>query len=201
MAEQTIKDVKKEMYLIMHKALEMVELTEDGFTKSKLSALDQADELAKEIQTKEDGLTAMLAKMAAGNPDARALLTVPSHIEKIATSIKRITENSRSRIKEGMLFSDRAILETGKLFTKAKEVLKKAGEAAVTGSKTTIETTFQEIDAIERMANDFATAHEERLVTGECSPKSSSTYLCILYAFEDMGAHLKSATKRLTAAP
>jgi len=197
MSEQTIKDVKKEIYLIMHKALEMVELTEDGFTKNKLSSLDQADELAREIHAKEDTLTAMLAKMAASQPDARALLTVPSHIEKIATSITRITENSRARIREGMLFSDRAILETGKLFTKAKEVLKKAGESAVTGSKNTIATTLQEVDAIERMANDFATAHEERLVTGECSPKSSSTYLCILYAFEDMGAHLKDATKRL----
>jgi len=197
MPEQTIKDVKKEIYLIMHKALEMVELTEDGFTKNKLSALDRADELSKEIHEKEDHLTATLAKLASSNAEARSLLTVPSHIEKIATSIKRITENSRSRIKEGMLFSDKAILETGKLFTKTKEILKKAGEAAVTGSKATIENTLAESDTIERMANDYATAHEERLVTGECSPKSSSTYLCILYAFEDMGAHIKDATKRL----
>ncbi len=197
MPEQTIKDVKKEIYLIMHKALEMVELTEDGFTKNKIASLDEADDLAKEIHAKEDLLTEMLAKMASTNTEARALLTVPAHIEKIATSIKRITENSRARIREGMLFSDRAILETGKLFTKAKEVLKKSGEAAVTGSKTTIENTLKEIDVIERMANDFATAHEERLVTGECSPKSSSTYLCILYAFEDMGAHIKDATKKL----
>ncbi len=197
MPEQTIKDVKKEIYLIMHKALEMVELTEDGFTKNKIAALDEADDLAKEIHDKEDLLTEMLAKMASTNAEARALLTVPAHIEKIATSIKRITENSRARIREGLLFSDRAILETGRLFTKAKEVLKKSGEAAVTGSKTTIENTLKEIDVIERMANDFATAHEERLVTGECSPKSSSTYLCILYAFEDMGAHIKDATKKL----
>ena len=35
MAEQTIKDIKKDIYLIIHKALEMVELTEDGFTKNK----------------------------------------------------------------------------------------------------------------------------------------------------------------------
>lgn len=200
MTEQTIKNAKKEIYLIMHKALEMVELTEDGFTKNRIPALDQADELAKEIHAKEDALTAMLAKLAGSNAEARTLLTVPSHIEKIATSIKRITENSRARIREGMLFSDRAILETGKLFSKAKEVLKKAGEAAVTGSKSTIENTLQEIDTIERMANEFATAHEERLVTGECSPKSSSTYLCILYAFEDMGAHVKNATRRLITA-
>ncbi len=198
MAEQTVKDLKKDIYLIMHKAQEMVELTEDGFTKSRLSSLDQADELAREIHTKEDVLTAALAKLASSNPEARTILTVPSHIEKIATSIKRITENSRARIKEGMLFSDRAILETGKLFTKTKEVLKKAGEAAVTGSKATIDNALAECTVIERMANEFATAHEERLVTGECSPKSSSTYLCILYAFEDMGAHIKDATQRLS---
>jgi phosphate:Na+ symporter len=197
MPEQTVKDLKKDIYLIMHKALEMLELTEDGFTKNKLSSLDQADELAKEIHVKEDVLTATLAKMSAANSEARSLLTVPSHIEKIATSLKRITENSRARIKEGMLFSDKAILETGKLFTKTKEVLRKAGETAVTGAKATVESVLAESDAVERMANEFATSHEERLVTGECSPKSSSTYLCILYAFEDVGAHIKDATKKL----
>jgi len=197
MPEQTVKDIKKEIYLIMHKAQEMLELTEDGFTKNKISALDEADEIAKEIHTKEDLLTGTLAKMASANIEARALLTVPSHIEKIASSIKRITENSRARIKEGQLFSDKAILETGKLFTKTKDLLKKAGEAIVTGAQATVAHSISESDAIERMANDFATAHEERLVTGECSPKSSSTYLCILYAFEDMGTHIKNTIYRL----
>jgi Na+/phosphate symporter len=197
MPEQTVKDLKKDIYLILHKAQEMLELTEDGFTKNRLSPLDEADEISREIHAKEDNLTAALAKMASTNNEARTLLTVPSHIEKIATSIKRITENSRDRIKEGMLFSDKAILETGKLFTKTKEVLKKAGEAAVTGAKATVDVALAESDTVERMANEFATAHEERLVTGECAPKSSSTYLCILYAFEDMGAHIKNATKRL----
>lgn len=199
MSEQTIKDLKKEIYLLMHKAQEMLELTEDGFMKSKLASLDQADELAKEIHAKEDVLTATLAKMASTNSDARALLTVPSHIEKAATSIKRITENSRVRIKEGMLFSDKAINETGKLFTKTKDVLKKAGEAAVTGAQAALETARDDADSMERMANEFSTAHEDRLVTGECSPKSSSTYLCILYAFEDMGGHIKNAVKRFSA--
>ncbi len=198
MTDQTVKDLKKDIYLVMHKAQVMLELTEDGFMKNKLSSLDEADELAGEIHTKEDLLTATLAKMSSADSEARALLTVPSHVEKIATSIKRITENSRSRIKEGLLFSDKAILETGKLFAKAKDVLKKAGEASVTGAAATVDGALAESDAIERMANEFATAHEERLVTGECSPKSSSTYLCILYAFEDMGAHIKDAVKRLS---
>ena len=197
MSDLNVKDVKKDIYLAMHKAQSMLELTEDGFMKSKTSSLDQADELAVEIQTKEDNLTSVLAKMSSANSEARAILTVPAHIEKIAVSIKRIGENSRSRIKEGLLFSDKALLETGKLFTKSKDILKKAGEAAVTGSQATLQSVLADSDALERMANDFATAHEERLAAGECSPKSSSTYLSILYAFEDMGAHIKDTINKL----
>ena len=197
MQEQTIKDLKKEIYLVMHKTQEMLELTEEGFMKSKLPSLDQADELAKEIHVKEDALTTSLAQLSAANVDARTILTVPAQIEKIATSIKRITENTRVRIKDGMLFSDKAINETGKLFAKSKEVLKKASEAAMTGSSAAIASILSEANTIERMANDYATAHEDRLVSGECAPKSSSTYLCLLYAFEDMGAHLKEAVKKL----
>jgi Na+/phosphate symporter len=126
------------------------------------------------------------------------LLSVPSHIEKIATSIKRITESNRTRIKEGLLFSDKALNETGKLFAWTKDVLKKAAEASVTGVQAAIETTMADADAMERMANNFSTAHEDRLVTGECSPKSSSTYLCILYAFEDMGAQIKNVVSKLS---
>jgi len=198
MSEQTIKDLKKEIYLLMHKAQEMLELAEDGFMKNKLTSLDRADELMKEIHAREDVLTATLAKMASTNSEARILLSVPSYIEKIATSIKRITESNRARIKEGMLFSDKAINETGKLFAWTKDVLKKSAEAAVTGVQTAVESAMADANAMERMANNFATAHEDRLVTGECSPKSSSTYLCILYAFEDMGAHIKNAVTKLS---
>lgn len=198
MAEQTVKDLKKEIYLLIHKAQSMLEVSEDGFMKGKMSSLDQAEELAKEIHAKEDVLTAALAKMAATNSEARSILSVPANVEKIATAIKRISENSRERIREGLLFSDKAIFETGKLFSKTKDILKKASEAAVTGAPATIETVLSETDALERMANDFATAHEERLVTGECSPKASSNYLCILYAFDDMGAYIKNAVKKLS---
>ncbi len=198
MQEQTIKDLKKEIYLMMHKAQEMLELVEDGFMKSKLASLDQADELVKEIHSREDVLTTTLAKMASTNNEARTLLTVPSHIEKIATIIMRITDSSRTRIKEGLLFSDKAVNETEKLFAFTMDVLKKSAEAAITGSESAIKTTIADADAMERMANNFATAHEDRLVTGECSPNSSSTYLCILYAFEDMGTHIKNVVKRLS---
>jgi Na+/phosphate symporter len=198
MSERTVKDLKKEIYLTLHTAQSMLELIEDGFMKNKLSSLDQADDLAREMHAKTDALTASLAKMASADPEARALLTATSHIEIIASNIRRINEGCRARVREGLLFSDKGIRETGMLFATSKEMLKKAGEATVTATPAAVESALTESDAIGRMANEFATAHEERLMACECSPKTSSTYLGMLYAFEDMGAHVKDTVKKLS---
>ena len=198
MPDQSMKDIKKEIYLLIHKAEQMLELTEDAFMKNKAASLDQAASFAREIKDKEDALTEKLAKAAPGSGEARVILSVPMHIEKIAISIERIAENVRVKIKEGLLFSDKAIQETGIMMKKGKEVLKKAGEAVVTGSAAGMESVKTESDAMVQMANTFSTAHEDRLVTGECSPKSSSNYLCILYAFEDIAAHTKDVLKKMS---
>jgi Na+/phosphate symporter len=68
----------------------------------------------------------------------------------------------------------------------------------VTSSPESLETVRVDSEAMIRLANDFATTHEDRLVAGECSPKASSNYLCMLYAFEDMAAHAKDAVKKLS---
>lgn len=199
MPGQTIKDIKKDIYLMLHRAQEMLDLTADAFMKSKTSKLDEAMEISKEIHRKEDDLTEALAKMAPESGEAKAILTVPSHLEKIATSVERIIEHTRNRIKHGMLFSDKAIQETGTLFKNAAGLLKNAGDTAVTGSKAGAEAVMTEGDKIVRMANDFSTAHENRLASGEASPQSSTMYLCILYAFEDLAWHAKETVKKLTA--
>jgi Na+/phosphate symporter len=199
MPGEALKEIKKELYLMLHKSREMLELTEDAFAKNKVSPLDEAEELAREIHSKEDALTEKLAKLANSNPEARAIVSVPAHVEKIASTIKRIQDNTRARIKEGMLFSDKAIQETSTMFAKAKDMVKKAGEVMVTGSKKGVEEVIAESDAIERIVSDFTTAHENRIVSGEASPKSSTVYLCILYAFEDMAAHIKDAVRKIGA--
>lgn len=198
MTDQAMKDIKKDLYLLMHKTEQMLEYTEDAFIKSKVGSLDQAASLAQEIRSREDVLTEKLAQLATADSAARAIISVPVHIEKIAVSIERVATNVRVKIKEGLLFSDKATMETGRLLVKGKEVLKKAGEAIVTASPESLETVRVESDAMIRMANDFATTHEDRLVAGECSPKASSNYLCILYAFEDIASHAKDAVKKVS---
>ena len=198
MSDQAVKDLKKDIYLMLHKSLEMLELAEDAFVKNKLAALDEAEDLAKEIQTKEDRLTDALSKISSSNTEARAILGVPAHIEKIAYNLRRLTDGIRTKITDSLLFSDKAIQETGTLFAKAKDVLKKAGDASVTANVAVSEAVMSGADEIVRLADGFATSHEDRLVTGECSPKASSTYLCILYSFEDVVSHTKEVIKKLT---
>jgi Na+/phosphate symporter len=200
MTDQPLKDIKKEIYLMMKKAEQMLELSEDAFVKNRTAALDQADELAAEIHAKEDHLTAALSALAASSSEARGVLAVPSHIEKIAGNLKRLNEGIRTKIKDSLLFSDKATQETGALFTKMREALKRAGEAAISGSGAQCSSVLSDADTIIRMAEGFATSHENRLVAGECSPKSSSIYLCMLYSIEDVAAQTKAAIKKLSGA-
>jgi Na+/phosphate symporter len=199
MADAAMKDMKKDIYLMLHKALEMVELTEDAFVKNRVASLDHSDELAMDMRAREDRLTESLSKLASSSGDARAILGVPAQIEKIANNLKRMNEGIRTKIKESLLFSDKAMQEAGTLFARTKEILKKAGEATITSNPSLAETVKNEADGVIRMSESFATAHEDRLVTGECSPKASSTYLCVLYSFEDVVAHTKEVVRKLVA--
>jgi len=199
MTDLPLKDIKKDIYLMMKKAEQMLELSEDAFIKGRMSALDRADELAGEIRAKEDHLTEALAKLAAASSEARRLLAVPSHIEKIANGLHRLNDGIRMKIKDSLLFSDKAVKETGTLFAKSREVLKRAGEIAVSGSASLSETVKHDAESVIGMSEAFATSHEDRLVAGECSPKSSSTYLCMLYSFEDVAAQAKEAVTKLSA--
>lgn len=192
-----MKEIRKELYLMIHKSREMLELTEDAFSKNRMTSLDKAFEISGEVHAKEDVLTAKLATLAASSPEARTLITLPGSIEKIATTIQRIQDNTRSRIKDGILFSDKAIAESAALFARAKDVLKKAGDAVVTGGKKAVDEVISESNDIEKLVTAYSTAHEDRIISGECSPKSSSIYLCVLYAFEDMAGYIKDTVKRV----
>jgi Na+/phosphate symporter len=198
MSDQALKDTKKDIYLMMHKTAEMLELMEDAFMKNKLQSLDEALEISREIKKGEDQLTEKLSKLAASSSDARAILSVPAYIEKIATRIERIMDNTRTKIQEGLLFSDKAIQEAATMIAKGKDMLKKAGEAMVTNSLSALDAVKNDSDAMIKMAGDFSTTHEERLVTGECSPKSSSAYLCMLYAFEDIAGFTRDIVKKIS---
>ena len=196
MSDQALKDIRKDTYLMMHKVEQMLELTEDAFMKSHVQSLDQSIGIGSEVKAMEDVLTEKLAKLGNTYPQARAVLPVPLYVEKIALNIERITESIRTKIKDGLLFSDKAIRETGQLLTKGKETLKRTSELMVTGSPASAEAVKKETEAMVAMARQFATAHEDRLIAGECSPKSSSVYLCMVYAFEDIASLIRDAVDR-----
>jgi Na+/phosphate symporter len=197
MSDKDVKELRKEIYLLMHNIREMLEFTQDGFLKNRLSSLNQADDLSREIRVKAETLTAAIAKSASTDDQARSLLTISFHLDELRTSIGRIVENSRVRIREGLLFSDKAISEASSLFVKTDGILKNTADSAVTGSPAAVTNALEESESLERMTSAFATAHEQRLITGECQPRASSIYLSILYAFEDLRAHLKNAARKL----
>jgi len=66
--------------------------------------------------------------LAPSDSTARAILSVPVHMRRSLSASERIVSNVRAKIKEGLLFSDKAIQETGRLLLKGKNCSKKQGK-------------------------------------------------------------------------
>jgi Na+/phosphate symporter len=51
--------------------------------------------------------------------------------------------------------------------------------------------------ALEKMADEYATRHEERLIEGLCAPKASQLYIQMIDAFKGIAWHAKEIAKDL----
>jgi Na+/phosphate symporter len=112
-------------------------------------------------------------------------------------ALQRIASDVERKIKEGILFSDKAMSEINLLFERTKDILGNARDMALARNRV-IAAYIKESEAeIVRTANDFSTLHEERLIEGLCMPKASSVYLEMLDAVKSIAWHSKEIAKDL----
>jgi Na+/phosphate symporter len=50
---------------------------------------------------------------------------------------------------------------------------------------------------VEKLAEEYATLHEDRLITGECMPEASSIFLKMLDAIKDIAWNAKEIAVKL----
>jgi Na+/phosphate symporter len=91
-----------------------------------------------------------------------------------------LNESVGKKVKEDILFSDRAISELSILIQKLKETLKNTSDLLATKNAVLVQHINGCEEDIVRKALEFATQHEERLVEGLCLPVSSHLYLNML---------------------
>jgi len=198
-----MKPIEKSLHIhqekisnIMEELLNMLSNIYDGFIKHKKSYLHEAEKLGKKIHQFEKDFTEEIIKE--GDKDAvRLLISIAGHIERIGDCYENVIKTVHTKISEGTLFSDKAVQELNFLFNSSKDLIRNVKDIVLTLNPVLIEYSINLGNKINSMADEFATQHEERLVTGICHPKHSSMYLDMLDNLRMGVWHLKEIVKKL----
>jgi hypothetical protein len=186
-----LKELISEMHDLFPMMLEGMDLLQKGLIYNNLKVIDEAAGVMGLAREKAEPLTEKLIKEGGTEPLAALYTSVPGHIRRLQGSIERISSALREKVKEGLLFSDRALSELNFLFEKTQDIMANTRDMLL-ARNTLIADYIKESEAsLARSANDFSTRHEERLIEGVCLPRASSVYLELLDAFKGIAWHSK----------
>lgn len=196
-----LREIEETLYQLSHKSAEMLQLISEGFNLHSKKHLLEAENIAKEVHESEKVLTDALLKELESHKEEldkiKELIPVPGHLERLGDNCESIISATRTKIRDGMLFSDRAVSEINFLFKSLVELIKGVGDIILTKNILLSKHIVVESDKINDKASDYATLHEERLVLGICNPKTSSLFLDILDSLKGVSFHLKKIAQTI----
>jgi len=183
---------------IFRDARDMLLLTWAGVRAPSVAALDTAAALGRDIHKAEKDLTERLVNEPA---ETAGLRLVPAHVERIGDAIEGLIRCCQQMADEGTVFTPRGKREVNVLFERAADMLECAGDLTLTGNRVLARHVEIESLRFEELANEYARAHEDRLVEGDCRPAASSAFLAILDYLREITRHARLIAGRITPRP
>jgi Na+/phosphate symporter len=174
-------------------------LLQGAFINNSLDQLKECREKVAEIRKAEIELAVKVTDAAKQNNSMKQYILVPQHILRIAENIESLAEKTAKKVKDNILFSERAITEITFLLQRLKEIIMSANDLLF--CENTILNSYVEESEANLIKNciEYATQHEERLVEGLCLPVSSSIYITMLDCIRNIAWHAKEIAIKATA--
>ncbi len=192
----------KDMYAIAAEVEEILRLGVDGFERFRADAPQQA--IAREGKLRKDceRLVEVLIALSEGRADeektvVQAHLGMLNHLEMIGSCGKDFAERVVVKVKEGLLFSDKAFKEIKDLYFEVGSLLRNSILATRNKDTALAHKVIENGRAVERLIDSFGTEHEKRLISGVCAIKSSALFLDMLDAMRRISGHAISICRSL----
>lgn len=195
--KEEVKETLKTLRDMVETLEECISSLQTAFIYNNLTPLSEVGEKLDTLKKQVVPITEKVIKLAKDNPHLRHYGPVPTHIMRIAENIERISETLSAKIREDVLFSDRAISEITFLFQRLIDITRPVSDL-ILAPNSIIGNYIRESEAgIVRRATDYATLHEERLIEGLCLPKASALYINILDNIKNIAWHCKEIANKL----
>ena len=197
------KEVGEKMIRVCQSLIKMLELSFQGFRKHTEESLKAVDEAKKEIQKNSSELAHFLILKSSpyekGKEWAKPYLSMASSLDRMSYNMEGIVDRLKSKVQERILFSDRAVKEINDVFQEAMDLLESLPNLILTQDKLLAQRIGEQVRSVFKIANGYSEGHEERLIQGVCTPKSSPIYLGILESLKGIIAHTLEVSGKIVS--
>lgn len=196
MNEET-KEALKTMYEMADKAEECISSLQTALIYNSSKPLKDCGAKTRDIKKAEAVITKKMTELSRDNPDLKQYISVPVHLLRIGENIEKLSELMDKKIKDNILFSDRAVTEITFLLQRLDDVLRPTSDIILAKNFILGRYVQESEAAIVKRATEYATLHEERLIEGLCLPIASSIYINMLDSIKNIAWHAKEITAKL----
>jgi len=194
MKQATKIDIKSKLTVLhdtTHETCEFIAIMQTAFIYNSLKPLQENRPKAEGYWKEMDSLSTVIKEASLDDEAVKPYVPVPGHLSIIWKNLNKLCDLIDKKINEKVLFSDKAVNETIYLFQRLVEILRPTADI-ILARNTFLSKYIQESQAnIEKMGDEYATLHENRLITGECLPVASSIYVNMLEAIKSIAWHTK----------
>jgi len=167
-----------------------------GFKLSDTEPLEKVTCFLDGFREKIPELTENIVSEARKDPSAARYVPVPALIGHLQEDVREMTASINRMAQEKILFSDKAISEMEYLFERLIDLIASLKELSTNEKDLTKTHVLNASHAVYKLADDYALSHEERLISGVCTPAASAVYIKILGAVKNISLHIKGIAER-----
>uniref|UniRef100_A0A7C3UWE7 DUF47 family protein n=1 Tax=Desulfobacca acetoxidans TaxID=60893 RepID=A0A7C3UWE7_9BACT len=182
---------------------DMVGAARDAFNRHSSASLDQVKKIYGELISEIKGLMDDLGNLAAKAPENQKaslirLQSILTHLQMVGDNLEALSTPLARKIKEGVLFSDKAVGQANQLFDHLAGLLRSILDALKTDNEFLKRYILEEGQRLTQSCNAFATEHEDRLIEGLCLPQAAPLFLALLNGLRTAGHHAVAIAKILS---
>lgn len=197
--KQDAKSILMNLHELTENAEDCILSLQTAFLYNRLSPLTGCNVIIEDIKKAESTLTGKITSLVADHPDLRSYVSLPGHLLVIGENLEKLVELIGTKIRENILFSDKAAKETIFLLQRLIEILWTVSSLILARNTFLGMYIDESIVNLSKTADEYATLHEERLIEGLCLPKASSVYVNMLDSIKSIAWHIREIARHLTS--
>ena len=189
-------EINNNLSMMLNHTKEMLEKLYEGFKKNNLDSLGKVEELEKNLYKDSERLFKSLLDEKA-EESTKHFIPVPEHFNRIGNGLRKMLNAIDKKVTGDVLFSDKSVTEAYKLFSELQELLTCLGDCINTCNRVLVDNICGRVKGLCEQADEYAIFHEDRLISGVCTPMNAPVYLDILDSFKSIAWHAGEITRNI----